>query len=106
MAYVAVHRLKWGDGWIEPGEAVPEGERGRNYSHLLRLGMIERVDAPAATPSYAIKLEEGEVDWEELSKRYHKAFGRYEIPGIGVVQGKEAAIEALKQQANQQSPEG
>ena len=40
--YIAVARLRWGDGYIEPGELVPV-EEGRNYTSLLRLGRIARV---------------------------------------------------------------
>lgn len=42
MAFVATTRLRWGNGWIEPGEPVPEGENGRDYLMLLRLGLIQR----------------------------------------------------------------
>lgn len=44
--------------------------------------------------------QETERDFEEESKQYHVGFGRYEIPGIGEVRGKEAAIEALRSQEN------
>lgn len=40
----------------------------------------------------------GDVDWEAKVKPYHRGFGNYDIPGVGMVKGKEAAIEALKQQ--------
>lgn len=103
MAYVAASRLRWGDGWIEPGEAVPEGEPGRNYAHLLRLGLIrEQPESQTKSPGSTQprpERPEPDVDWEELSKQYHKGFGRYDIPGVGVVQGKEAAIAALRAQA-------
>ena len=46
--------------------------------------------------SSGIDQSEEPIDWEEESKKYHQGFGRYEIPGIGLVQGKQAAIEALK----------
>lgn len=42
MAYVATRTLKFGDGWIQPGEEVPE-EEGRNYRSLLNLGHIQEV---------------------------------------------------------------
>lgn len=44
MAYVATRRLRFGDGWIEPGEPVPV-EEGRNYASLLTLGHIAEVKA-------------------------------------------------------------
>lgn len=37
--YVACKRLRWGDGYIEPGERVPV-EDGRNYELLVRLEHI------------------------------------------------------------------
>lgn len=40
--YIAVKRLRWGTGWIEPGEEVPADQR-RNYIGMLRLGQISRV---------------------------------------------------------------
>lgn len=40
MGYVAVHRLKWGDGYIEPGESVPSGDHNRNYRMMLQRGDI------------------------------------------------------------------
>jgi|GEM_PF-3264511 len=45
MPYIAKRRLRFGDGWIEPGEPVPE-EEGRNYASLLTHGHI--VEAKAA----------------------------------------------------------
>lgn len=104
MIYVACERLRWGDGWIEPGQPVPMGEPGRNYAQLRRLGRIKlATDGVASTPQPAKKgvkevAEPKETDWSEEVKQYHRGFGRYEIPGVGEVQGREAAIEALKNQ--------
>jgi hypothetical protein len=44
--YVAIERLRWGDGDIMPGEPVPGGEQGRDYAGLLLHGHIARVGAP------------------------------------------------------------
>lgn len=57
---------------------------------------------PESVASSVSKPDQGEgasvkVDWDEEVKQYHKGFGNYEIPGVGNVKGKEAAIEALKQ---------
>lgn len=65
MSYVAVHRLKWGDGWIEPGEAVPEGEPGRNYAHLLRLGMIQQAEGSVPQTREVSTEEEAETPSQE-----------------------------------------
>lgn len=43
--YVAVTRLRWGEGYIEAGDPVPV-EEGRNYASLLRLGRIARAKVP------------------------------------------------------------
>lgn len=131
LAYVALKRLRWGKGWIEPGEPVPAGEPGRNYGQMLRLGSIKKVkrEAPADHPPSksisnpksqsddleplfvtadiearvvgadvqpAPEPESNDVDWSEEVKLYHKGYGRFDIPGVGIVRGKEAAIEALK----------
>jgi hypothetical protein len=42
MSWLAVERLKWGDGHVEPGEVVPD-EPGRDYSGLERHGLIVQV---------------------------------------------------------------
>lgn len=44
MGYVATRRLRFGDGWIEPGEPVPV-EEGRNYASLLAHGHIVEAKA-------------------------------------------------------------
>lgn len=67
MGYVATRRLRFGDGWIEPGETVPE-EEGRNYASLLALGhIIESKTAPKAArpapePSVPANDETPEVE--------------------------------------------
>jgi hypothetical protein len=39
MGYIANVPLRFGDGWIHPGESVPV-EPGRNYRALLQRGEI------------------------------------------------------------------
>lgn len=75
---------------------------------LVELGVADwpRLKPGFAAPSLSVEsLAVGEpsgdvmgdsVDWEAEVRQYHKGFGNYEIPGIGTVKGKEAAIEALK----------
>jgi hypothetical protein len=46
MAYIAQRALRWGDGYLEPGDPVPE-EEGRSYASLLALGHIVEVKAAA-----------------------------------------------------------
>lgn len=40
MGYVARSRLRWDDGWIEPGQPVP-AHTARNYDLMLAAGQIE-----------------------------------------------------------------
>jgi hypothetical protein len=45
-SFIAIDRLRWEGGWIEPGQPVPTGD-GRNYREMLQLGQIARVgDVP------------------------------------------------------------
>ncbi len=37
--YVATRHLRWGDGWLDAGDEVPQ-EAGRNYAALVRRGDI------------------------------------------------------------------
>jgi hypothetical protein len=53
------------------------------------------VESETASSS-GIDQSEEPIDWEEESKKYHLHFGQYDIPGVGIVKGKQAAIEALK----------
>ena len=47
MGYIANVPLKFGHGFIMPGESVPV-QRGRNYASMLRLGQITLVRDPGA----------------------------------------------------------
>lgn len=60
--------------------------------------------APSLSNPVVVRTEEAQdtIDWDELSKRYHVAFGNYEIPGVGRVKGKDAAVEALKRLQGQE----
>lgn len=42
MGFVAIQPLKFGDGWLQPGEPVPV-EKGRNYRMMLQRGEIAAV---------------------------------------------------------------
>jgi hypothetical protein len=41
-AYVALKQLRWGDGWLEPGDEVPI-EPGRRYGAMVRHGQISQL---------------------------------------------------------------
>lgn len=59
-----------------------------------------RPDFPTSAQESAVRNApsgfHANVDWEERVKKYHRGFGNYDIPGVGMVKGKDAAIEALK----------
>ena len=57
--YVAVHALKWGDGWLKAGEIIPE-EEGRNIGLMLRLGQ-------------AVVAQEGAADLKALQGKLDEA---------------------------------
>jgi hypothetical protein len=48
--FVALKTLKWGDGWLQPGDEVPM-EDGRRYGSMVRHGMISQVVEPAEKPA-------------------------------------------------------
>lgn len=48
MAYIALKNLRFGDGWLAPGDPVPV-EPGRNYAGMVRTGLI--ADAPQVSPA-------------------------------------------------------
>lgn len=70
VAFVALARLRFGDGWIEPGETVPV-EDGRGYDAMVLRGEVALVpDGAAGTPAEpdvsakdrAAKLKRPELD--------------------------------------------
>ncbi len=67
--FVALVRLPWGDGFVEPGEPVPY-EAGRNYTGLLKRRQIAEaaVSAAAADPAplTPATAPDGWVDLREL----------------------------------------
>lgn len=68
MPYVANQKLRWGDDWILPGEEVPFGEKERNYSSLLRRGIIREV---VKSPPDQVTIEKDNVyiplDWRHMN---------------------------------------
>jgi hypothetical protein len=64
VAYVAEARLRWGEGWIEPGCPVPSNE-GRRYDHLLAAGLISGTADPPGPARVVVpytELEQETVD--------------------------------------------
>ncbi|QCO00577.1 hypothetical protein D3093_35640 (plasmid) [Azospirillum argentinense] len=78
MPYVASKRLRWGEGFIEIGEPVPDNEPGRRYDLMVRNGEIVGAPSKANLPigGAAIQeisnIEEGglpPIDLEQATKR-------------------------------------
>lgn len=56
MAYVALQHLVWGDGYLEPGDEIPE-EDGRDYGAMLHLGQIAERAAVETTSDGELRAE-------------------------------------------------
>jgi len=56
--------------------------------------VVSKTAEPMSEP---VAESTGGVDWEAEIRKYHRGFGNYDIPGVGIVKGKEAAVEALRQ---------
>lgn len=54
--YLAVRHLRWGKGWLAPGDPVPDGEPGRDYAGLVARRMIRLVDP---RPALRLRAKEG-----------------------------------------------
>jgi hypothetical protein len=44
--YVALRHMRFGDGWLQPGDPVPV-EGGRDYGRMVRQGLIEQIIEPS-----------------------------------------------------------
>src|SRR5690606_11183059 len=65
-------------------------------------------DWPRVKPNVAVRgafvgestdnSDEDTVDWDVEVRQYHRGFGRYDIPGVGIVQGRDKAIKSLQSQ--------
>lgn len=77
MPYIALKRLRWGNGYIEPGEAVPEGEAGRSYANMVRLGEISAVasGAPASSGGDAKTKAQLYAQAESMGVKIDKRWG-------------------------------
>ncbi|MBK4723438.1 hypothetical protein JJL56_31805 [Azospirillum sp. YIM DDC1] len=58
MPYVASKRLRWGDGFIEIGEPVPDNEPGRRYDLMVRNGEIVGAPSKASLPIGGAAIQE------------------------------------------------
>jgi hypothetical protein len=47
LRYVALRHLRWGAGWLKPGEEVPI-EDGRDYGLMIAQGQIAQAIEPTA----------------------------------------------------------
>ncbi|MGR0185448.1 hypothetical protein [Azospirillum aestuarii] len=78
MPYVASKRLRWGDGFIEIGEPVPDNEPGRRYDLMVRNGEIVGAPSKASLPIGGAAIQEisnieesglPPIDLEQATKR-------------------------------------
>lgn len=85
--YVAARRLRWGDGWIETGHPVPDGEPNRRYDIMLRTGEIQLAQQGAAAIAVAPAAPSIPSNLTELSKAQLWALAKQleleEIEGSG-----------------------
>jgi hypothetical protein len=65
--YVAQIRLRFGDGFILPGEPVPV-EPGRNYALMLSLGEISFVGGSGHRPHADERPHEGSLVREQATR--------------------------------------
>lgn len=65
--YVAQVRLKWEDGFIQPGEPVP-ADTGRNYQSMLSLGEIVFVGDEGNRPHDAERPHSGSQKREQSQR--------------------------------------
>lgn len=85
VAYIAVDRLIWGDGHIEPGQPVPV-EEGRNYAGLLRLGKIARTQA-MSDDQMAATLIDLTAERDTLKARVAELEADEEVPPVEIPEG-------------------
>lgn len=87
------------------GRQYREGEVIADLTVEEATALVESgaVDWLRAKPGQEAKPEASSSvdDPEEAVKQYHRGFGNYEIPGVGMVKGREAAIEALRNQSGE-----
>lgn len=77
MAFIALARLRFGDGWIDPGGNVPV-EPGRAYDQMVHRGEIALVpDDPKSTPDVSaedeLAKELAALNRKELDERAEQA---------------------------------
>jgi hypothetical protein len=93
MAFIALARLRFGEGWIEPGEQVPV-EPGRAYDAMVQRGEIALVpDGTAGTPEpeLSAKDQAAKLKRSELDKQAKEAG----VEDPGALPNKEAVAQAI-----------
>lgn len=79
---------------VESGRRIEKraGEVLHLSEHVAR-AFADRVEPVIEAQAPAPPVD---TDWDAAIKPYYVPVGRYDIPGVGIVRGKDAAIEALK----------
>lgn len=62
MPFVAAKRLRWGDGFIDIGEPVPDNEPGRRYDFMVRSGEIIPAPPKAETETAVALVLQQPID--------------------------------------------
>ncbi|WP_372393960.1 hypothetical protein ABMY26_00245 (plasmid) [Azospirillum sp. HJ39] len=97
MPYTAAKRLRWGDGFIEIGDSVPDNEPGRRYDLMVRYGEITGAPAtPVGETAVALVTQQEPAPPDELAGmsslpaiNLETATKRELMAWIGTVTGKE-----------------
>lgn len=68
IKYVALQHLRWGEDTLQPGDAVPSLEAGRDYHTMLKTNQIGLDNAPelhAYKDARILELEQAVLDLQE-----------------------------------------
>lgn len=91
MAFIALARLRFGDGWIDPGENVPV-EPGRAYDQMVHRGEIALVpDDPKSEPDVSAEDLAAKLKRSELDKQAKEAG----VESPGDLPNKDAVADAI-----------
>lgn len=96
MPLLANRRLKWGDGYIEVDQVVPEDAPGRRYDMMLAHGLVRReVGAPARREAAAA---DGEASKAIPAAGTLEKMSKAELVELGAAFGLELSESALKKE--------
>lgn len=89
---IALERLRFGDGYLEPGDEVP-WEPGRNYVSMLYLGQINELPVQPESAELDVSAEDlaAKLKRSELDKQAKEAG----VESPGDLPNKDAVAEAI-----------